>query len=381
MSGDVLRIELALPPSPCPYLLGEGALAQLGAETARVSSSPRCALVTDLGIAGTPHLPAALASLGEAGLDPQVHVLPAGEAAKTLEEAGRLWQFFAEARIERRSAVVALGGGAVGDAAGFCAATWMRGVPLVHVPTTLLAMADSSVGGKTAIDLAAGKNLVGAVHPPAAIVADLATLTTLPAREYASGFAEIVKCAVLADRARLTSLRSGAPALAARGAAPLAASASGPEGASASGLLADAIAFAVRTKEAHVAGDLLDLSGRRALLNLGHTVAHALETESGYGTMLHGEAVSVGTLVALRIAVTRGLVGEDLFAATRDALAAFGLPLVVPEALSPSDVVARTASDKKREGARRRMVLPTADGAALFDVADAELAAAIRASR
>lgn len=365
MSGDVVRIELALPPAPCPYLLGEGALARLGAETARVSSSPRCALVTDLGIAGTPHLTAALASLGEAGLDPQVHVLPAGEAAKTLEEAGRLWQFLAEARIERRSAVVALGGGAVGDAAGFCAATWMRGVPLVHAPTTLLAMADSSVGGKTAIDLPAGKNLVGAVHPPAAIVADLATLATLPAREYASGFAEIVKCAVLADRARLASLRSGAPALAARGAAPL----------------ADAIAFAVRTKEAHVAGDLLDLSGRRALLNLGHTVAHALETESGYGTMLHGEAVSVGTLVALRIAVTRGLVGEDLFAATRDALAAFGLPLVVPEAISPSDVVARTASDKKREGARRRMVLPTAAGAALFDVADAELAAAIRASR
>ncbi len=369
----MLRIDLALPPSPCPYLLGEGALAHLGAEVARVSASPRCALVTDLGIAGTPHLATALASLAAAGLDAHVHMLPAGEAAKTLDEAGRLWQFFAEARIERRSAVIALGGGAVGDAAGFCAATWMRGVPLVHAPTTLLAMADSSVGGKTAIDLAAGKNLVGAVHPPAAIVADLATLSTLPAREYVSGFAEIVKCAVLADRARLASLRSGAPALVGRSAAPPAASASG--------LLAEAIAFAVRTKEAHVAGDLLDLSGRRALLNLGHTVAHALETESGYGTMLHGEAVSVGTLVALRIAVTRGLVGEDLFAATRDALAAFGLPLVVPEALSPSDVVARTASDKKREGARRRMVLPTADGAALFDVADAELAAAIRASR
>ncbi|MCG3133171.1 MAG: 3-dehydroquinate synthase [Planctomycetes bacterium] len=290
-------------------------------------------------------------------------MLPAGEAAKALGEVERMWEFFGGHRLDRRSAVVALGGGAVGDSAGFAAATWMRGVPLVHVPTTLLAMSDSAVGGKTAIDLPAGKNLVGAVHMPAAVVADTDTLATLPDREFRSGFAEIVKCALLADRPRLASLAADAPRLVARDPAAL----------------ADAISFAVGVKLDHVRGDERDLSGRRALLNLGHTVGHAIEREAGFGTWLHGEAVAAGTVVACRVAEGEGLSGPDVTDAARAALSAFGLPTGVPESLRVADLVERTRADKKSEGGRRRMVLPRREaGAETRDVPDAALESALR---
>lgn len=325
-----------------------------------------CVLATDLAVAGTPALGAAEASLADAGFRVAVEVLPAGESAKTVEEAERLWAAFAEQALDRSGVVVALGGGAVGDVAGFCAATWMRGVPWIVVPTTLLAMADSAVGGKTGVNLAAGKNLVGAFHPPALVVADLGTLATLPGRELRSGFAEIVKCSVLDDRARLASLRRDAARLLARDAEAL----------------RDAVGFAVGVKAALVRDDPHDLAGVRALLNLGHTAAHALEAESGYGTMLHGEAVAVGLVVALRVAVARGLCGADLLGATAETLEAFGLPTSLPPGARPDEVLARTRLDKKRASGARRMVLPlAAGGAELATVADDELLAALVSSR
>lgn len=356
------RIALEFPPRPHEAVLGEGLLARLGAFVADTVAPGACALVTDAGVAATPHAAAAEASLRAAGFVPTVVVLPQGEAAKSLAEAADLWSAFAAAGIDRKRVVVAVGGGAVGDVAGFAAATWMRGVPIVQVPTTVLAMADAAIGGKTAVNLAEGKNLVGVVHQPELVVADVATLATLPARELRSGFAEIVKCAVLADRAALARLRDDAPRCIAGDAAAL----------------ADWIAFAIAVKAEHVRGDPLDVAGVRALLNLGHTTAHALEAASGYGTMLHGEAVAVGLVVAARIAAARGLCDASLIDDVSSTLAAFELPTVVPPQFSPAALVAHARVDKKRAAGRARMILPRATtGASVVEVDDAEFAAAL----
>lgn len=363
------RIPIEVPPvaassrgGPAEAVLGAGLLARLGTLAAgRLRAGP-CALVTDAAVARTPHASAADASLRAAGFRPFAVELSEGEAGKSLAQAERVWAAFAENGLDRGGVVFALGGGAVGDAAGFCAALWMRGTPVVQVPTTLLAMADSAIGGKTAVNLPGGKNLVGVVHQPALVVADMDTLATLPDREFLSGFAEIVKCAVLADRARLASLRQDAPRLAARETAPL----------------VDAVAFAVATKMDHVRGDPHDTVGLRALLNLGHTTAHAIEAESGYGATLHGEAVAAGLVVAARLAARRGVCDEGLAGEIAATLAAFGLPTSVAPELDRAALVARTRLDKKRDAGRRRMVLPLGDrGAALAEVSDAELRAAL----
>jgi 3-dehydroquinate synthase len=238
----------------------------------------------------------------------------------------------------------------------------MRGVALVHAPTTVLSMCDSSIGGKTGIDLCAGKNLVGAFHQPRLVVADIATLDTLPDRELRSGYGEIAKCALLLDRASLARLRDAAPKLLARSRAET----------------VDAVRLAVEVKADHVKGDVRDVSGRRALLNLGHTAGHAIEAETGYGRVLHGEAVAMGLVVATRVAAARGLCHAELLADVITTLAALGLPTSRPAELDPAKIVARTRHDKKRRGGVRRMVLPhSRGGAGLHEVDDAELLAAL----
>lgn len=356
------RLDLEFARPHHEYVLGEGLLAELGPRTARFVTSPQCVLVTDANVAATAHAAAAEASMRKAGLVPHRTVVAAGESSKSVETAAALWSAFAEAGLAADGAVVALGGGVVGDLAGFCAATWMRGVALVHAPTTVVAMADSAVGGKTAIDLPAGKNLVGAFHQPRLVLCDLATLATLPDRELRAGLGEVVKCALLRDRVVLTRLAESAPRLIARDADALTA----------------ALRLAVEVKTDHVKGDVDDRAGRRALLNLGHTAGHAIEAESGYTGLLHGEAVAVGLVVAARVAASRKLCGEDLVADLRATLAALGLPAEVPAALDRERLVARTLHDKKRRGSRRRMVLPHArGGAGLYEVDDAELLAAL----
>jgi 3-dehydroquinate synthase len=356
------RLDLDFAPDRCEYALGDGLLAEVGPKTARLVTSPVCVLVTDSGVAATPHAAAAESSLRRAGLAPRTVVVAAGETSKSVESANRLWREFAAAGLGPDGAVVALGGGMVGDLAGFCAATWMRGVSLVQVPTTLLAMCDSAIGGKTALDLPDGKNLVGAFHQPRLVLADLAALDTLPGREFRAGLAEVVKCALLRDRGSLTHLRDASPALAARD----------------RGEVAGAVRLAVEVKADHVRGDVNDRGGRRTLLNLGHTTGHAIEAETGYAGVLHGEAVAAGLVVAARIACERRLCGEDLVAATHATLGALGLPTAPPTGLDPARIAARTLLDKKRRGGRRRMVLPHArGGAGLYEVDDAEFLAAL----
>jgi 3-dehydroquinate synthase len=267
-------------------------------------------------------------------------VIPAGEQEKTLARFGEAMQALADAGASRDATVLALGGGVVGDLAGFVAACWMRGVRFVQLPTTLLAMVDSSVGGKTAVDLPSGKNLVGAFHQPAAVFADLATLATLPARELRAGLAEVVKAAAIADAAFFAWLEANAEGLAA-----------GDEA-----LLEHAIATAVAFKAGVVARDERE-RGERLLLNLGHTFGHAIETAQGYGGLLHGEAVAVGMVVAATLSEHLGLADEEDTRRLRDLLARLGLPTALPAGLEGRELLARMRLDKKALSGVPRLVL------------------------
>jgi shikimate kinase/3-dehydroquinate synthase len=243
-----------------------------------------------------------------------------GERSKTLAQAERVWRELARAGMTRADHVVALGGGVVGDLAGFCAATYQRGVPVVQVPTTLVAQVDSAYGGKTGVDLPEAKNYVGAYHQPAAVLVDPATLATLPAPELAAGYVEVVKTALIAGGELWDRVRAGAT-----GAEP------------------EVVLACARTKLAVVAADERD-GGRRQVLNLGHTVGHAIEAATGYGRYRHGEAVAMGLLVALRLSGR-----DELRAEVAELLAARGLPLTL-EGADPGAVVEAVGRDKKRLG-------------------------------
>ncbi len=248
----------------------------------------------------------------------RVTVMP-GEGSKTVAHAEIVWTELARAGMTRQDHVIALGGGVVGDLAGFCAATYQRGVPVVQVPTTLVAQVDSAYGGKTGVDLPEAKNYVGAYHQPAGVLVDSATLDTLPSEERAAGYAEVVKTALVAGGPLWDRVRSGAP------------------------VEDDVILACARTKLAIVAEDERD-AGRRQVLNLGHTVGHAIETATGYAAYRHGEAVGLGLLAALRLSGT-----DELRAEVADLLAEQGLPLSLEHA-DPAAVIAATARDKKRVG-------------------------------
>jgi 3-dehydroquinate synthase len=294
---------------------------------------------------------------------PQVNVkrfdLRAGEACKTLAEIERTTEWLAEQGYDRRCAIVGVGGGAATDHAGFAAAVYLRGVRFALVPTTLLAMVDASVGGKTAVDLPAGKNLVGAFHQPSAVVADLGFLDTLPAREVRAGLAEVVKCGFIADASLLTILET--------------ASAHKDDGKLPLELAAELVARAVRVKAEVVAEDETE-GGRRAILNFGHTVGHALEAASNYG-LLHGEAVGLGMLAALSLGEARGIGTPALTARATALLARLGLPVDLRPRLS-AEVLARVTVDKKRRGGAIKFVfVPSAGETKLVDVSPDEIAA------
>ena len=270
----------------------------------------------------------------------EAFVLPAGEHGKTLAGFGAAIEALAALGATRDACVFALGGGVVGDLAGFAAACWMRGIDCVQLPTTLLAMVDSSVGGKTAVDLAAGKNLVGAFHPPRAVLADTSALRTLPDRELRAGLAEVVKYGAIADSAFLGWLAGHAAPLLAREDAAL----------------AEAIARSCAHKAAIVGRDPFE-HGERALLNFGHTFGHAIEAAQGYGGLNHGEAVAVGMVLAARLATALGLAPAADAAALRDLLVRFGLPVDLPRGLDPQVLVERMRMDKKATADGLRFVL------------------------
>ena len=265
---------------------------------------------------------AAAGSLLPAGGEGEPFEIGGGEEAKTLATAEGLLSELARAGVRRDDALVAFGGGVVGDLAGFCAAVYQRGIPVVHVPTTLVAQVDSAYGGKTGVDLPEAKNYVGSFHQPAAVLADPAALETLPREELAAGFAEVVKTALIAG-GTLWERARGIESLDASAVAPL-------------------ISGCARTKIEIVAADERE-SGRRAVLNLGHTVAHAIEVASGYGTYRHGEAVALGLLAALRLSGTDELRGE-----VEGLLGRAGLPTGLDRGVDIEAILAATGRDKKR---------------------------------
>ncbi len=275
------------------------------------------------------------------------HVFPAGEASKTLANFGAVIEALAAHGATRDACVYALGGGVVGDLAGFASACWMRGVDCVQLPTSLLAMVDSSVGGKTAVDIAQGKNLVGAFHPPRAVFADTTTLHTLPPRELRAGFAEVIKYGAIVDADFLDWLETHAARLLA-----------GDDT-----LLAAAIARSCAHKATIVERDPFE-HGERALLNFGHTFAHAIETEQGYGGVNHGEAVAIGMVLAARLSSALGMADAAEGMRLQALLQAFGLPVTLPAGLDPLALLAHMRLDKKAQGSGLRFILWDRAGAA-----------------
>ncbi|SFS06651.1 3-dehydroquinate synthase [Dyella sp. OK004] len=267
-------------------------------------------------------------------------LLDDGEAHKTFANVGLALDALALLGATRDACVIALGGGVVGDLAGFSAACWMRGIDFIQMPTTLLAMVDSSVGGKTGVNLPAGKNLVGAFHQPRAVVADIDTLASLPDREYRAGLAEVVKGAAIGDLPFFEWLEQHADALAAREKGPL----------------IEAIARKVRYKAGVVARDETE-QGERALLNLGHTFGHALETAGKYTTLLHGEGVAVGMVLAAQLSERLGMSQAADTARLHRLLARLNLPTAIPQGMDPEQLLALMRLDKKNTAGTLRLIL------------------------
>ena len=322
--------------------IGSGIIAQLGQnvrEIERLSSARDVLVVTDDNVAPL-YLAQVKAALTQAGFKAADVVVPAGEASKSIEVAAEIWQALAQLAFGRDCFLVALGGGVVGDLAGFVASTYLRGVPVVQVPTTLLAMVDSSVGGKTAVNLEAGKNLVGTFHQPTFVCADTDTLATLPEREWRCGCAEVAKSAVIDSDDFFFWLLDHADALAQRDAH----------------VVAEAVKRCVVFKADVVARDETESAGVRECLNLGHTLGHAIETVAGFGTFSHGEAVAEGMRFAAMLASARGMASADFIEAQGTLLDALALPAFTWRAPA-ADLLAAMKRDKKARGGEVRFVL------------------------
>ena len=280
-------------------------------------------------------------ALSAAGHTVQVETVPAGEAAKDITVATGLWSRLAAVKASRSDAVIGLGGGAVTDLAGFVAATWLRGVPVVLVPTTLLGIVDAAIGGKAAINIPAGKNLVGAFHPPAGVLADLDALTTLPAREYISGMAEVIKAGFIGDPVILELIENDPSA---------AAKAGGPH-------QRELVERAIRMKADVVAADMREAeAGRRETLNYGHTLGHAIERAEGFG-IPHGEAVAMGMMFAASVGRLSGRLDEATAKRHGDVLTAVGLPTRYRGDASWQQLRDTMGVDKKTRGGRLRLVV------------------------
>jgi 3-dehydroquinate synthase len=289
---------------------------------------------------------AVLDSLRRGRISAVLVAVPPGERSKTLRMAARLYEHLADLAVDRETAVVALGGGVVGDLAGFVASTYLRGLPLVHVPTTVVAQADSSIGGKTGVDLARGKNLVGSFHPPRLVLADPDTLPTLPARHVRAGLAEVAKVGWTLDPRLWRHLERHAESVLALRRAPL----------------VEALWRAAAAKARVVQADEHD-RGRRLVLNYGHTVGHALEALGGYRRWLHGEAVALGMLAAARVSVGLGLLDVDEERRQAELLSRLGLPSQFPP-VSITSLLAHMGLDKKRQGGSWVLVLTGGVGVA-----------------
>ena len=329
--------------------IGKGPLARVGQECRKLALGRRCAVISDRNVAPI-YSPAVLQSLRAAGFEPHLIVVPAGETAKCLKNVQACYDQLASHRLERQSFIVALGGGVVGDLAGFVAATYLRGVAFVQMPTTLLAQVDSSVGGKVGVNLPAGKNLVGAFHQPRLVLCDLNAFGTLPEREFRAGLAEVIKYGIIYDAPFFARLERDLPKLLQREPATL----------------ASVIARCCAIK-AEVVGQDETESGLRAILNFGHTLGHGLEAISAYGEFLHGEAIAVGQVAAARLSAALLGLAETEVERIRSLFERAGLKTTV--ALSPAQMKALLAAmrlDKKVSEGEVKFVLAKRIGEVQF---------------
>lgn len=340
---EALRVDLGA--RSYDIVVGSGLLAKAGALITPVIRQKRAIIVTDEIVAGL-HLGSLRAGLDKAGISHHAVVLPPGEGTKDFAHFGKLCEDILALGIERATPLIALGGGVIGDLTGFAAATLLRGLDYVQIPTTLLAQVDSSVGGKTAIDSKHGKNLIGAFHQPVRVIADIDTLATLPRRELLAGYAEVVKYGLIRDRAFYEWLEEAGPRLI-----------TGDADARRQAVLKSCAA-----KAAVVAMDERE-TGERQLLNFGHTFGHALEAETGFGdALLHGEAVALGMRLAFDLSAQLGLCPKAAAERVRRHYAAVGLPIALHQVanaprFSPADLVRHMGKDKKVRDGRITLIL------------------------
>jgi 3-dehydroquinate synthase len=368
----VIRIPVVLRPQgdvPHVIQIGRGLGPRISVDLRRRRLAARYVLVTDAHIAPV-HGRRLLGALRRRGLATDCVILPAGERHKSRRTRDGLEDRLIELGADRATALVALGGGVVGDVTGFVAATFHRGIPYVQVPTTLVGMVDSAIGGKTAINHPAGKNLIGAYHPPAAVYIDVDYLKSLPAREFRSGLAEVVKCGVIADPGLFETLERSADRVLRRD----------PD------LLVRLIDASVRLKVRVVTADPRE-TGRRKVLNFGHTIGHALETLGRY-RLAHGEAVAIGMVAEARIAARAGLAPESLAERIARLLGTLGLPTAIPARFTPAAILQVARRDKKARLGKIAYALPARLGAMAHDgdeyglaVPDALVMKALRESR
>ena len=367
-----IRVELSA--NPYPIVIGAGSLARLGEQIAAqgLKAGTKVLVVTNPVVAE--HYGAtAQASLEAAGYAASTLVIEAGEEQKTPATVATIHDAAFARKLERGSLIVALGGGVVGDMAGFAAASWLRGIAVVQVPTTLLAMVDAAIGGKTGVNHPGGKNLIGAFHQPRLVLIDPNTLATLPEREFRAGMAEVIKYGVIGDPQLFADLetaaaRDGAQGLASRDAV-------GPA------LLQTLLERSAGAKARVVAADERE-GGLRAILNYGHTLGHVVEALCGYGTWLHGEAVAIGMVAAGELSLELGLWSAAEQQRQRAVIAAAGLPQAWP-ALDPEAVLTCLQGDKKVRDGRVRFVLPTGLGSVQIrdDVSADQVIAALQRCR
>jgi 3-dehydroquinate synthase len=339
--SEPLTIRVELSERSYDIRIGRGILDQAGQFVAERLKGKRSVVITDEHVR-QPHAERVAASLSASGIRTETLVVPAGEETKSAEQAAKLWNRLLELGADRKTFVVAVGGGVVGDLAGFVAATYARGIPFIQVPTTLMAQVDSSVGGKVGINLPLAKNLVGAFWQPAGVLIDLAALDTLPEREYRSGLAEVVKYGVILDEPFFRYLETHSAEINARD----------------NSVLAHLIRRSCELKAQVVAQDEHEETGLRAVLNYGHTFCHPIETIAGYGKFLHGEAVAIGMMCASRLAEFVGRIDGELTKRQEKLLSALGLPTTVP-GLEIDALMTAMQRDKKAEGGRLRFVLPS----------------------
>ena len=333
-------VQVALGERSYSIFIGRLLIARLGSECKRLHLGQRCAIISDANVASI-YGGSVEESLHAAGFQPIRIVTRAGERAKSLDTVQRCYDQLAKHRLERNSFIIALGGGVIGDLAGFVAATYLRGIPFVQVPTTLLAQVDSSVGGKVGVNLAAGKNLVGAFHQPRLVLCDLETLRSLPAREFRSGLAEVIKYGIIADEALFQKLEHQMPEILRRS----------PR------ILEEIISRSCEIKAEVVSEDETE-SGRRAILNFGHTVGHALEATTGYGKFLHGEAIALGQIAAAELSRRRTGLSSDEAARIRRLFEQAELAVI--RKFSPAErkrLASAMQLDKKVSGGEIKFVL------------------------